>query len=229
MFGPVPPAPERMPEQPTQPAADQKLQDAYALANDLLDQNKDVDAIVRILRKKGFAHDEAAVLVSHVVLERAQALLGTPAGSEPMNLNRKALRKAAQGTMFQPAQQIDDQKVDDAYGLVNELLDQNRDAEEIIPLVEEQGFSHDEAVALVSEVVSGRAQVKAYRKALRKAGEKNQLVGGLFFLVGTVVTVGSYAAAAGGGTYTVAAGAIIFGAIQYFRGLGQVLQANRLG
>jgi len=227
MSRPVPSAPEPTPEQPAQQAADQKLEAARALVNDLLDQNKDVDAIVRILQKKGFAHDEAAVLVSNVVLERTQELLGTLGGSEPKNSRREALRKAAQATRLQLAQHTADE-LDDAYTLINEELDQNRDAEEIIPLVEEQGFSHDEAVALVSEVVSGRAQVKAYRKALRKAGEKNQLVGGLFFLVGTVVTVGSYAAAAGGGTYTVAAGAIIFGAIQYFRGLGQVLQANRL-
>ena len=227
MSGPVPPAPEPTPQQPAQQAAHQKLEAAHALVNDLLDQNKDVDAIVRILRKKGFAHDEAAVLVSHVVLERTDQLLAL-AGSKPMNLNRKTMQKAGQRAMFQPDQHTADQ-IDDAYTLINEQLDENGDAEEIIPLVEEQGFSHDEAVALVSEVVSGRAQVKAYRKALRKAGEKNQLVGGLFFLVGTVVTVGSYAAAAGGGTYTVAAGAIIFGAIQYFRGLGQVLQANRLG
>jgi hypothetical protein len=142
---------------------------------------------------------------------------------------------APEPTPEEVAEKAADQKLDDAYTLANDYLDQNKDVEEIIHILEERGLRHEEAVALVSEVVMGRAQVqlvhsKAYRKALRNAGERNMLIGLLLFVVGAIASIGSYAAAAAqrGGTYTVAAGAIIFGAIGFFRGLRQVLQANRL-
>jgi hypothetical protein len=49
---------------------------------------------------------------------------------------------------------------------------------------------------------------------------RNIIVGGLICLVGIVVTVGTYMAASSeGGTYTIAWGAILFGGLQFFRGL----------
>lgn len=50
-------------------------------------------------------------------------------------------------------------------------------------------------------------------------GRANALIGALFFFGGIIVTIVTYTAAEGGGTYVVAWGAIIFGAIQMFRGL----------
>jgi hypothetical protein len=55
----------------------------------------------------------------------------------------------------------------------------------------------------------------------RAAGRKNMIYGALICIIGTAVTVGSYALASGGGTYIIAWGAIIFGAVQFFRGLQQ--------
>jgi len=49
------------------------------------------------------------------------------------------------------------------------------------------------------------------------------LVGGLWCFGGTAVTVYTYSAASGGGTYVVAWGAIIFGGIQFLKGLTQFL------
>jgi hypothetical protein len=54
----------------------------------------------------------------------------------------------------------------------------------------------------------------------RAAANRNMLVGGLWCVGGIVVSVATYSAASsGGGSYVVAWGAIIFGGIQFFRGL----------
>src|SRR5579872_7323138 len=62
--------------------------------------------------------------------------------------------------------------------------------------------------------------------ATKALGGKNMLVGGLWCVGGTVVTVGSMVAAQGGGYYLVTWGAIVFGGIQFFRGLGQYMSAK---
>ena len=59
-------------------------------------------------------------------------------------------------------------------------------------------------------------------EARKKAGSKNMLIGALWCVGGLAVTGLTYSAASdGGGTYIVTWGAIIFGAIQFFRGLVQ--------
>ncbi len=45
-------------------------------------------------------------------------------------------------------------------------------------------------------------------------------MGSVICLLGIVVTVGSYSSASAGGSYVVAWGAIIFGGVRLFRGLG---------
>ena len=54
-----------------------------------------------------------------------------------------------------------------------------------------------------------------------RSGKKNMIYGALWCIGGIVVTAVTYSAASGGGTYIVAWGAIIFGAIQFFYGLMQ--------
>ncbi len=54
------------------------------------------------------------------------------------------------------------------------------------------------------------------------AGNSNMMIGGIVCLLGIVVTVGScLAAGEGGGRYVIAWGAILWGGIQFFRGLTQ--------
>ena len=80
----------------------------------------------------------------------------------------------------------------------------------------EHGVDEDIAREAVDRVMDVR------REALRKAGQKNMLYGGLWCGGGLIVTLATYSAASsGGGSYVVAWGAIIFGAIQFFRGLSQ--------
>ena len=50
------------------------------------------------------------------------------------------------------------------------------------------------------------------------------VIGAIVCVGGIVVTVATYQSAQGGGHYIIAWGAIIFGAIQFFRGLGELGQ-----
>src|SRR5579884_2844128 len=81
----------------------------------------------------------------------------------------------------------------------------------------EQGLSAEAAGIVVQNTRDALANAKS------SAGQKNMLYGALWCIGGIVVTVGTYGAAAssGGGSYVVAWGAIIFGAVQFFRGLAQ--------
>lgn len=48
---------------------------------------------------------------------------------------------------------------------------------------------------------------------------RNMVIGGIICLVGVAITLGTYASATPGGRFTVAWGAILFGGIQFMRGL----------
>lgn len=91
----------------------------------------------------------------------------------------------------------------------------------ILRLLEERGVDPQLAQFVVDEVS------KHQREAVREqsqAGQRNMLFGAIWFLGGVAVTVASYNAAAGGaggGRYVIAWGAIVFGAIQFVRGMVQ--------
>ena len=53
------------------------------------------------------------------------------------------------------------------------------------------------------------------------SGLTNMVVGGMVCFIGLAVTVRSYVAAEPGGVFLLACGPIIFGGIQFFRGLIQ--------
>lgn len=76
-----------------------------------------------------------------------------------------------------------------------------------------RGLDQESASAVVRKTIKGRS------KAIRAEGKKDMVVGALWCVGGTVVTVATYLSAAGGGTYVVAWGAILFGGIQFVRGL----------
>ncbi len=64
-------------------------------------------------------------------------------------------------------------------------------------------------------------------KATKAHGRKNMLYGALWCIGGIVVTTVTYSnASSGGGTYIVAWGAILFGALQFLQGLYQYLTAS---
>ncbi|OHB66111.1 MAG: hypothetical protein A2Y76_03575 [Planctomycetes bacterium RBG_13_60_9] len=63
--------------------------------------------------------------------------------------------------------------------------------------------------------------------ATKGAGGKNMLFGAMWCIGGTVVTAVTYSEASSeGGTYIIAWGAIVFGALQFLKGVWQVLTAS---
>lgn len=77
----------------------------------------------------------------------------------------------------------------------------------------QRGLGQEAASGVVVNLVQARD----------KAAKKNMLFGALWCVGGIIVTVVTLSMAMeGGGTYIVAWGAIIFGAIQFFRGLAQL-------
>lgn len=67
--------------------------------------------------------------------------------------------------------------------------------------------------------------VKAISDINKEAGKKNMIFGGLWCLGGGFITYATMAAAENGGGYVITWGAILFGAIQFFRGLSQYTTA----
>jgi hypothetical protein len=79
----------------------------------------------------------------------------------------------------------------------------------------EKGVDEESAGVVVRNLKEARS------KAIKEAANKNMLFGALWCIGGIVVTALTYSAAAGGGRYVVAWGAVVFGAIQFVRGLAQ--------
>ena len=75
--------------------------------------------------------------------------------------------------------------------------------------------------ALATEGASPASQLAAPENPARTLAERRMLFGALWCIGGVFVTAITYMAASGpgGGTYIVAWGAIVFGGIQFFRGL----------
>lgn len=71
--------------------------------------------------------------------------------------------------------------------------------------------------AEAAETVATLARLRI--EALKEQARKNMLFGALWRGGGALVTFASFAAAEGGGGFVLAWGAILYGAIQFFRGL----------
>ena len=98
------------------------------------------------------------------------------------------------------------------------LVREGKSKADIIASLVGQGLDMASATTVVEELFAVQA------KAASAAAKRNMLIGGLWCIGGTVVTVLTYQAAAnnpGGGSYVVAWGAIIFGAFQFLRGVFQ--------
>lgn len=76
-----------------------------------------------------------------------------------------------------------------------------------------QGLNVDDAEIVVNNAT------REIKKANKERGKKDMLYGALWCIGGIIVTVATYSAASNGGTYIIAYGAIIWGAIQFFKGL----------
>ena len=114
---------------------------------------------------------------------------------------------------------------DEGQALANSIataLMQGRKQPDIVKELVKQGIPAQEAESFVSEVARGVddfKQTPEYAEMRRAKGKKHLLVGSLWCIGGAVVTVATFSAASNGGTYVVAWGAILFGAIEAIAGL----------
>lgn len=69
-------------------------------------------------------------------------------------------------------------------------------------------------------VLSSYAAASSPRKP-REEGRKNMAAGAVVCIIGILVTAVTYSAARDGQSYIIAWGAIVFGAVRFFRGLSQ--------
>jgi len=114
----------------------------------------------------------------------------------------------------------EEQIVQAVYGFAAEKMEGGASGQEVQSMLVGEGLDQDTAAAVVANLERIRFE------AIRAAGKKNMLSGALWCIGGIIVTAATYGAASPGGTYLVAWGAILFGAIQFLRGLVQSLRSG---
>lgn len=93
------------------------------------------------------------------------------------------------------------------------LIDEDKNSEEVIKALIEKGVSRENATRLVDKLIV------EIEEAQNSRANKDMLYGALWCIGGLLVTAISYAATGGGGRYVLAWGAILFGGIQFVRGM----------
>jgi hypothetical protein len=94
-------------------------------------------------------------------------------------------------------------------GDVARRLREGQTAEHVIGMLLEEGLAQDE----IRAVFDGAAKILRAENA-----HKDKLYGAMWLVGGLMVTLVSYSAASNGGSYLVATGAIIYGAVRLVRG-----------
>jgi len=101
-----------------------------------------------------------------------------------------------------------------------------------------KGLTESEAKTIVQQVMQSQAGGQPFESPagmlnaeeelalLAAVGRRNMAIGGLFFVIGAFVTLLSLGNMTAGGGGVIAWGAIVFGGIQFFRGLAQLNQAR---
>jgi hypothetical protein len=107
----------------------------------------------------------------------------------------------------------DEEVVQAIYDFAAEQMVNGASDRQVESMLREKGLDAESAATVVSNLAEHREQARA------KAGQGAMISGALWCIGGIAVTAITYQAASGGGTYVVAWGAILFGAIQFFRGL----------
>ena len=110
--------------------------------------------------------------------------------------------------MAQPATD-NRQAIDAIYAQTAAHIQKGVSYEDIAAALVQQGLDPESAALVIRQVADAR----------REAGLRNAKVGAAWCIGGGLVTAITFASASGGGTYVVAWGAILFGAVQGFRGL----------
>lgn len=113
------------------------------------------------------------------------------------------------------AEPTEQELIEQVYEFAAQQRSMGQSGPEIKQALVAEGLDEESA----SVVVENIEQME--REGARSAGTKNMIYGAIWCIGGTVVTVATYSAASGGGSYVVAWGAIIFGGVQFLQGLVQ--------
>lgn len=118
-------------------------------------------------------------------------------------------------TIVTPEEKIEVQQI---YNYAAELMVRGqRTGQDVCDLLIEKGLDSSSALYIVEQIQS---QIDG---AKRSRARKDMLYGGLWLGGGLLITIITYSNARGGGSYVVTWGAIIFGGIQFFRGLANLV------
>lgn len=96
------------------------------------------------------------------------------------------------------------------------LIKQKQSRETVIQVLVSRGIDQGTASTIVDNIE------KQKKVAVSERARKDMLYGALWCVGGIIVTAATYSAASGGGRYVIAWGAIIFGAIQFFKGVAKL-------
>jgi len=107
------------------------------------------------------------------------------------------------------------QAVQAIYEHAAKLIKAGKSPAQVRADLEQRGLDAESAAVVTANLLEYR------NKALKEAATKNMTYGALWCVGGIAVTAITYRAASGGGTYVVAWGAIVFGALQFLHGLIQ--------
>ena len=103
-----------------------------------------------------------------------------------------------------------------ALSYAKDVLRQGMPRAAVEEVLRAQGFDAAAAAAIV-------AQADGAKNERRVAGRRHMITGAVVCTIGIVITAVSYSSAVeGGGSYVITWGAIVFGGIQFFRGLIQM-------
>jgi hypothetical protein len=111
-----------------------------------------------------------------------------------------------------------DEIVEADYTRAAEQLRQGVARSEIEAALTERGLSAEKAATVANDLEQRTAS------AAKIAGRKNMLYGSLWCAGGVAATAATYRAAGDGGTFVIAWGAMLFGGIQFIRGLLQTME-----
>ncbi len=122
-------------------------------------------------------------------------------------------------------QKNDQEIVQAVYGFAAQMMRDGQPNHKIEKALVEKGLPADAARSVVRNLNQERQ--RQYGQANRDAAMRNMAIGGVICVIGLVVSIGSYQAAASspsGGSYVVAWGAVIFGGFQFLKGLFSMME-----
>ena len=105
--------------------------------------------------------------------------------------------------------------IQDAYKRAANMMQAGVAKDHVRKVLSGKGLNQEEVNTIMGTLI------RLEREAINKSANRNIIIGGVIMVIGIVVTAGSYMMAEGGGRYVIAWGAVIFGGIQFLRGMGQ--------